>query len=229
MKAQHTFRYWARETLRHALPAGGWERLDRARRWRHYRRAGAIFVHVPKAAGSSIATALYGRRLGHHPARRLMLEDPAAWDALKKFSVLREPVSRLLSAFAYAISGGTTEGAIRWRAEYGDPALRDVNAFVLDYLGRGDLLDKDVVFWPQSHFVRGAAGEPVDGLALFAVEQPGPLAAWMASLGRPVPARVNRGQPAAGLKLEIGAEARRRLESLYSADFALLRALGKVP
>lgn len=227
MKAQHTFKFWAREALKGALPAGSWERLDRARRWRHYRRAGAVFIHVPKAAGSSIAMALYGRRLGHHPARRLMQEDPESWAALEKFSVLREPVSRFLSAYVYALAGGTAEGAIRWRAEYDDPALRDVNAFVLDYLARGDLLDKDVVFWPQSHFVRGAAGEAVAGLALYSTEDPETLAAWLASLGCAAPARINRGQPAAGLNLAIGGEARRRLESLYAADFALLDGLGK--
>jgi hypothetical protein len=229
MKAQHTFKFWAREALKVALPAGGWERLDLARRWRHYRRAGAVFIHVPKAAGSSIALALYGRRLGHHPARKLMQEDPASWAALRKFSVLREPVSRFLSAYAFALSGGTDEGAIRWRAEYDDPALRDANAFVLDYLVRGDLLEKDVVFWPQSHFVRGADGEAVADLALFTVADPEPLAGWLASLGCAVPARINRGKAAAGLRLEIGAEARHRLESLYAADFELLRSLGQGP
>jgi hypothetical protein len=229
MKAQHTFKFWAREALKGALPAGGWERLDRARRWRHYRRAGAVFIHVPKAAGSSIATTLYGRRLGHHPARRLMQEDPADWEALEKFSVLREPMSRFRSAYAYALAGGTAEGAIRWRAEYDDPALRDANAFVLDYLARGELLDKDVVFWPQSYFVRGASGEAVAGLSLFSTDDAEPLAAYLASLGCAAPARINRSQVAAGLALELGAEARRMLESLYAADFALLDGLGNDP
>ncbi len=229
MKAQRTLKFWAREALKGVLPAGGWERLDRARRWRHYRRAGAVFIHVPKAAGSSIATALYGRRLGHHPACRLMQEDPASWAALRKFSVLREPLARFLSAYAYALAGGTAEGAIRWRPEYDNPALRDVNAFVLDYLARGDLLDKDVVFWPQSHFVRGAAGESVAGLALFSTEDPRALAAWLASLGCVAPARINRGPPVSGLRLGIGAEARRQLESLYAADFTLLRGPGNRP
>lgn len=229
MKAQHTFKFWAREAIKGALPAGSWERLDRARRWRHYRRAGVVFVHVPKAAGSSIATALYGRRLGHHPARRLAAEDPASWDALEKFSVLREPVSRFLSAYAYALGGGTRDGAIRWRPEYDDPGLRDVNAFVLDYLARGDLLDKDVVFWPQAHFVRGADGGSVAGLSLFTLGDPEPLSAYLASLGCRLPERINRGEAAQGLRLDIGGEARRRLEALYAADFALFGEPGRSP
>jgi len=227
VKAQHTLKFWAREAIKGALPAGSWERLDRARRWRHYRRAGVVFVHVPKAAGSSIATALYGRRLGHHAARRLAEEDPASWAALGKFSVLREPVARFLSAYAYALGGGTRDGAIRWRPEYDDPALRDVNAFVLDYLARGDLLEKDVVFWPQSHFVAAAGGGPVAGLSLFSLDDPEPLAAHLASLGCALPARINRGQVATGLRLDIGSESRRRLEALYAADIALFDGLGK--
>ncbi len=229
MKAQHTFKFWAREALKGALPAGGWERLDRARRWRHYRRAGTVFIHVPKAAGSSIATALYGRRLGHHPARKLMQEDPAAWAALDKFSVLREPVSRFLSAYSYALAGGTQEGAIRWRAEYDDPALRDVNAFVLDYLGCGELFEKDVVFWPQAYFVRDAKGDAVPGLALFSTADPAPLAVHLATLNRAAPARMNRGQSATDLSLTLGSEARRRLEAIYAADIALFQGLGKRP
>lgn len=229
MKAQHTFKFWAREAIRRALPEGSWDRLDRLRRWRHYRRAGVVFIHVPKAAGSSIATALYGRRLGHHPARKLMAEDPEGWAALEKFSVLREPVARFLSAYVFALAGGTQEGAIRWRPEYEEPRLRDVNAFVLDYLARGGLYDKDLVFWPQSYFVRDSGGGAVPGLRLFTLDDAAPLVAFLASHGCAAPERKNQGLARADLALEIGAEARRRLEALYADDFALYAALGKQP
>ena len=226
MKAQHTFRYWAREALRRALPAGTYEGLERARRWKRYRRAGVIFIHVPKAAGSSIATRLYGGRLGHHAASALMQEDPAAWAALEKFSVVREPVARFLSAYAFALSGGTREGAIRWRPEYEQPAFRDVNAFVLDYLAQGDIFEKDVVFWPQSHFVRDAGGGPVPGLRIFSTDDFGSLERHLAGLGFAAPARMNRSRPPAGLRLTLGASAREALETIYGADRAWFRGAG---
>jgi Sulfotransferase family len=226
VKAQHTFRYWAREALQRALPAGAYESLDRARRWRHYRRARVIFVHVPKAAGSSIASLLYGGRLGHHPARKLMRENAASWAALEKFAVVREPVARFLSAYAFAFSGGTRQGAIRWRPEYERPEFRDVNAFVLEYLVRGDILEKDVVFWPQSHFVRDAGGEPVHALRLFTTDDFGSLERYLAGLGYAAPPRMNRGQAPSGLKLDLEPRARGALEAMYGADLAWFGRLG---
>ncbi len=219
MRAQHTIRYWARQALRNALPAGSFERLDRARRWRKFRRAGVVFVHVPKAAGSSIATAIYGGRLGHHPAHALMGESPSSWTTLEKFAVVREPMARFLSAYVYALSAGTGQGAIRWRADYGNPAYRDVNAFVREYLVHGDIFEKDLVFWPQSHFVRDPAGGAVPGLRLFTTGQISRVDAFLAALGHAAPARINRRRGDAGLGLTVDPETRRLLESVYRADF----------
>jgi Sulfotransferase family len=220
VKAQHTLKYWAKRAMSGALPRGVFERIDRTRRWRRYRAARVVFVHVPKAAGSGIATTLYGGRLGHHPAARLMCEDPAGWAAFEKFAVVREPVERFLSAFAFAMSAGTGEGAIRWRPEYERPEFRDVNAFVLDYLARGDILDKDIVFWPQSHFVCDAAGRPVAGLRLFAMERFEAVESFLAARGHACPPRMNRGQPAARLNLDLGDSARSQLAGIYRRDFA---------
>lgn len=36
----------------------------------------AIFVHVPKAAGSSVADALFGQPVGHRPIRRHLAYHP---------------------------------------------------------------------------------------------------------------------------------------------------------
>jgi hypothetical protein len=220
VKAQHTPRYWLRELLRRALPAGTYRNLDRTRRWRRYRRAGVVFVHVPKAAGSSVANVLYGGRLGHHAARELAREDAEGWVALEKFAILREPHARFLSAFAFALSGGSPEGAIRWRPEYENPAYRDVNAFVRDYLAAGDLLGKDVVFWPQAHFVCDESGRPMPGLRLFTTSQLDRVAEFLATLGFPAPPRMNRSRPADGLNLELAPATRKLLDEIYAADLA---------
>jgi hypothetical protein len=220
VKAQHTPRYWLRELLRRALPAGTYRNLDRARRWRRYRRAGVVFVHVPKAAGSSVANVLYGGRLGHHAARELAREDAKGWVALEKFAILREPHARFLSAYAFAMSGGSPEGAIRWRPEYENPAYRDVNAFVRDYLAAGDILGKDVVFWPQSHFVCDESGRPMPGLRLFTTSQLDRVAEFLATLGFPAPPRMNRSRPAEGLNLGLAPATRKLLDEIYAADLA---------
>eukprot|EP01035_Chromulina_nebulosa_P025342 gene25342-33078_t len=55
-------------------------------------RHGAIFIHIPKTGGSSIALALYGSKLvGHRPARELYEPAKKAFRAVPSFSVVRDP------------------------------------------------------------------------------------------------------------------------------------------
>jgi chondroitin 4-sulfotransferase 11 len=87
----------------------------------------AIFVHIPKTAGTSIEAVLgmhgdkqdigvvpyfnqevdhehlYGRQMQHMTAQsiRSVLEDDAAFDAYFKFTVVRNPWDRLVSALAW--------------------------------------------------------------------------------------------------------------------------------
>lgn len=69
-----------------------------------------IFIHVPKAAGSSIKMSLYGTKDGGH--RRIL--EFAAYDAQNtrdffKCAFVRNPWDRLLSAYSYLMQGvGTT-------------------------------------------------------------------------------------------------------------------------
>lgn len=61
-----------------------------------------IFIHVPKAAGTSIKTKLYGKIEGGH--RRIVEYygyDPVRTRAFFKFGFVRNPWSRLLSAYSY--------------------------------------------------------------------------------------------------------------------------------
>lgn len=225
MKAQHTLKFWARHVLRRALPSGTFERLDQSRRWRHYRKAGIVFIHVPKAAGSSVTEVLYGGRLGHHPATELMREDPEGWAALDKFAIVREPIARFLSAYAFAMNGGTQQGAIRWRPEYEQQALRDANVFVRDYLARGGILEKDIVFWPQTHFVCGDSGQPATGLRLFTTAQFAAVEQFLAQQGHTAPTRLNRGQPPAGLNLDLNPDTHRLLAEIYARDLEWYRPL----
>lgn len=73
-----------------------------------------IFVHVPKAAGTSVKTEFYGRPGGGH--RRIIefaAHDPGRTDAFFKFSFVRNPWDRLLSAHAYLTDGRKATGRDR--------------------------------------------------------------------------------------------------------------------
>ena len=63
---------------------------------------GVIFIHIPKCAGTSIAQALYGRSCWHWTAAELRFISPKKFDSYPKLAVVRNPWSRLYSAFKYA-------------------------------------------------------------------------------------------------------------------------------
>ena len=74
-------------------------------------RRNAIFVHVPKAAGTSIKTELYGRpQYGHRRIAEFYAYDPDRAARYFKFGFVRNPWDRLLSAHSYLMSGKGTSG-----------------------------------------------------------------------------------------------------------------------
>ncbi len=60
-----------------------------------------IFVHIPKAAGSSVAKALFGESVGHRPIRRHIAYSQELVDQYYKFTFVRNPWDRLYSGYNY--------------------------------------------------------------------------------------------------------------------------------
>lgn len=73
------------------------------------RRRRALFVHVPKNAGTAIASALYGSWIGHRTALLCRTLDPVFFSQSTRFAVLREPVDRFTSAYWFLRNGGGSE------------------------------------------------------------------------------------------------------------------------
>lgn len=70
-------------------------------------RTHSVFVHVPKAAGTSVCMALYGQEVGHLPAAGYRAADKRKFNEYFKFTFVRHPASRFLSAHAYLMGGGS--------------------------------------------------------------------------------------------------------------------------
>ncbi|WP_158681668.1 sulfotransferase family 2 domain-containing protein [Microbulbifer pacificus] len=70
------------------------------------RDAGILFVHIPKTAGISLSYALYGREIGHRKLSDYLQVDASYAENLFKFSVVRNPWDRLVSAYSYLKQGG---------------------------------------------------------------------------------------------------------------------------
>lgn len=116
-----------------------------------------VFIHVPKAAGTSINSALYGvPQTSHLKAKDFKRYNPDVFNNAYSFAVLRNPWDRLISAYEFARSGGSE---IRYhRAKLKEKMLSRDFRYFLESLQDLDLQELDPVFWLQSDFVLGVDG-----------------------------------------------------------------------
>ena len=150
--------------------------LERAllvrRRSPDWLRAGVVLIHVPKAAGTSLSEALYGRFLGHVRAADVKRWAPREIVSLPFVAVTRNPWDRLVSAYRFAKRGagigGRSPGAV-WRSErYEVPEFESFERFLTEWLAKRNPRDLDYVFQPQCQFVCDGNGEViVDHLGRF--------------------------------------------------------------
>lgn len=119
-----------------------------------FRRAGLVFVHVPKAAGTSIAKVAIGKRAGHFTASEIKEElGVDIFAGMFKFSVVRNPYDRLVSAYHYAKQGGGSDGGISSNPTYKSDLFSTFDSFVFNWLMKRDVDTLDYVFRTQASFI----------------------------------------------------------------------------
>ena len=143
----------------HLLPDSITRPIDCRRRRKYWRAYGTIFIHVPKAAGTSISFALYGRSLGHFKAIEIANWCPEEYAKLHKFAFVRNPWDRAVSAYRFALEGSTATAGIRDRKQYKVNAFRSFEAFVYEWLSDKDLTKLDNVFQPQGIYIADEKGK----------------------------------------------------------------------
>ena len=195
------------------LPMGG----KRRERMALVARRGVLFIHVPKNAGTSIATALYGRTLTHQSMRYYQDVVPDLARDLPSFAILRDPVQRFLSAYSYARDGGTRDRTVA-------PGFRDL---YMGFRSLDDALDHveqarsiyamDHIFRPQSWYVTDRAGRQAVR-HLLRIEDVAHLPDLMPELGPVRLPRLNEGRPHG---LVPTARQRARILAAYHQDIAL--------
>jgi hypothetical protein len=119
----------------------------------YWREANVIFVHVPKAAGTSVSMVLYGRHLGHIKARDMQRYIGSDFQKLFKFAYLRNPWDRLYSTYHFVKQGGTSVVPVTNAKQYQVPEFSTFERFVYEWLADKDLMKLDYVFMPQSSFI----------------------------------------------------------------------------
>lgn len=182
-----------------------------------------IFVHVPRVAGTSIVRSLYGQGcIHHHSMRYYCALDPVFAQAADSFALLRDPLDRFASAFAFVRGGGTSICRLSDVFLRQTEHVRTVDDYLAFLEGRGPL-DLDFVMRPQSWFVCDSESRAplVKKLFLYG-EDDAALAAYLAPHGIGALPWLNRAPRAT---LLLNARQRSRIGRLYADDFALIESL----
>ena len=198
----------------------------RKRSTRKYRKAGIVFIHIPKAAGTSVCDSLYQSRVGHftlaevrgsQARRAAQPSEHSDIDGLPTFTVVRDPLARLQSSYRYARNGGGSKGSISPDAVYQSRSFRSFSAFLSEWLVDQELTSLDRVFWPQRRFVEDNQST-VDFIGN--VEEIEKVEQWLrdtVSSNVEIP-HLNRSQQRRDAE-PVAASDRRIVESLYREDY----------
>ena len=118
-----------------------------------FREHKCIFIHIPKTAGISVNKALFGSQGGGHKDvvfyKRAF--GPLTYRNYFTFTFVRNPYSRLLSAYTFLKRGGFGEKDRRWA----DQHLLEINCFeqfVFEWLNK-ETMYSYIHFIPQVNFV----------------------------------------------------------------------------
>lgn len=210
--------------VRHAVIRCLWRASPAFREFlfpREVRDAGLLFIHVPKAAGTSIHMALYGRALGHDSLATWQTNYPRSMVGIRTAAVVRDPVDRFLSAFHYLKRGGMNALDAEFASTYLQPFVTAGD--LVDAIERPEvqrwLLGEGFHFRRQADFLRDHSGTVrIDHL--FAYERLGEAAARLSDIfGRPISfPHLNQTERVAS---SLNARQRELVLATYSEDAAL--------
>ena len=199
------------------LARGLWWRMPQA-----MRRRKLIFVHVPRVAGMSIVRALYGQGcIRHFSMRYYRAIDPCFAAEAESFALLRDPVDRFASAYAFVRNGGTAASRLSDVFAAETAHIASVDDY-LSFLEERSALDLDFVMRPQSWFVCGDDGALLVKRLFIYGEDRLALGAFLQSHGIEVLPWLNRTERS---ELRLSPRQLGRIERLYAPDFALIDSL----
>jgi hypothetical protein len=184
-----------------------------------------LFIHVPKTAGMSVSSTLYGLQVKHASVRYYDHIDPDLRADLPSFAVMRDPIERFVSAYRYARGGGGRHSrvSIPFRRQYRD--FRDVDDALDHVEGARSLFDIDHIFRPQSSYLLDAHHRiGVDAIVRFGAGIA--LGSQLKRCGIDALPWLNRSEKAA-LDLTEGQKA--RIRRLYTIDVALFEDWAVAP
>jgi hypothetical protein len=183
-----------------------------------------LFIHVPRAGGTSVAHALYGGPINHYSIRYFRTINPRFCEERISFALLRDPYERFKSAYFFIRAKGT-------------PIVRLSDVFVertahietvddyLSFLEGCDPIRMDFVMRPQSWFVCDLkTGAPLVHHLFRHGADDDRLRDFLGKHGVADIPWLNR---SARRTLELTKRQMERIRKIYAADFALIEGLGR--
>lgn len=127
----------------------------------------SIFIHIPKAAGTSISYSLYGHLTDHYTAYDYInIFGRQTYKEYYKFAFVRNPWDRLFSAYNFLIKGGWSEADRLW-AERNISQYKDFRDFVRSWITTKNI-NSHIHFIPQYRFICNSSGSVIiDHVAYF--------------------------------------------------------------
>lgn len=116
-----------------------------------------IFIHIPKAAGTSVALTLFGQGSRHVPWFEYQKANPRKFKSYFKFTFVRNPWDRLASSYFFLRKGGMNADDAAWA----EANLRDFDDFAS--FVRGWVNERNIQTWvhfrPQHYFICNPDGK----------------------------------------------------------------------
>jgi hypothetical protein len=153
-----------RKLYRHYLPQNLQNKIDLYRGESQvfrpcFQPTKSIFIHIPKAAGTSIARAIYGMNVGHRKVLDYHAVSRKEFEQYFSFSFVRNPWDRVVSAYNFVKQGGTQYVQPLPNPIYQSNIFATFESFVTEWLPYADLTKEDVVFAPQYWYVIDKKGD----------------------------------------------------------------------
>ena len=112
-----------------------------------------LFIHIPKCAGVAVSQSLFAERTSTHATIQdyLRVFSEEEFNSLFKFTFVRNPWDRLVSAYVFLKQGGVNEGDRLW-SERHLSRFDDFEHFIKSWVKKGNI-ENSLHFKPQGRFL----------------------------------------------------------------------------
>ena len=118
-----------------------------------------LFIHVPKSAGRSVVRGLFDvKSVEHAPADWYQMVDPEKYQRYFKFSFVRNPWDRLVSAYTYLDGGGASSSAEDTLWSNFIKQFDSFDQFVCEWISPDNVM-RNALFTPQTVFLKDQFGQ----------------------------------------------------------------------